>query len=667
MSEKSAIEWTDATWNPVTGCTKITRGCDNCYAERFAERFRGTRGHPFERGFDLTLRPERISQPLSWKQPKMIFVNSMSDLFHKEIPTEFVNQVFETMEEADWHIFQVLTKRSSNMRNYLKSRYGSGSVPRHIWCGVSVEDDTTTARVRHLQQAPIATRFLSIEPMLGPVSNIDLDGISWVIAGGESGAGSRPIQFDWVLEIRNLCKRAGVPFFFKQWGGLTPKANGRLINGVEYSTLPAYLKGERFMPKKPKSFLWTPGDDPPEIEEHSEAKLTVLRSYLRAYFDRLGAYMGREDFKLDLVDGFSGGGEFRKDGKTISGTPLIMLEEAVAAEIRLSKNRTKPLKFNIKHYFIDVNPKHTDYLRKVLGERNYDVNSPNIVIQNKKFEESVDKIIASIKSRQPRSGRSIFLLDQCGYSDVNLMTVKKIFEELNSAEVILTFAEDALIRFLSAKRGMIKYYAPLSMSKAKIDELLQLKSEEHGRALAQRVLRGHIRFITGAEYDTPFFLRPKGSRRTLWFLHLSRHPIARDVMIQCHWNVSNHFEHYGPGGLQILGWEGLTRKTTPLFRFGGLDKKEMDEQLLNELPAKLYILASEGPVTRDAILHTLANDTAARSSDIDQILAELNREKAIQIIAPDGKVRSKSLKNLRSTDRIKIPSQPILPGIRSRR
>ena len=154
MGDRSAIEWTNATWNPITGCTKIARGCDNCYAARFAERFRGTPGHPFERGFDLTLRPERISQPLSWKRPRMIFVNSMSDLFHKEIPLEFIDRVFEVMETADRHVFQVLTKRSSLMEGYLRGRYGRDCAPPHIWCGVSVEDQKASARIRHLRKAP---------------------------------------------------------------------------------------------------------------------------------------------------------------------------------------------------------------------------------------------------------------------------------------------------------------------------------------------------------------------------------------------------------------------------------------------------------------------------------------------------------------------------------
>ena len=244
MSYKSTIEWTESTWNPVTGCTKITRGCDNCYAERPAERFRGTPGHPFEQGFDLTLRPERLTQPLSWKRSRMIFVNSMSDLFHKDIPSEFIDQVFDVMETANWHVFQVLTKRSSIMRDYLKRRYGTTLTPRHIWCGVSVEDKKAAVRIRHLQDAPVATRFLSVEPLLGPVGNIDVNGIAWVIVGGESGPGARPMEPNWVIGLQRLCADQHVPFFFKQWGGHRPKSGGRLLDGMEHNAMPAYLKDE---------------------------------------------------------------------------------------------------------------------------------------------------------------------------------------------------------------------------------------------------------------------------------------------------------------------------------------------------------------------------------------------------------------------------------------
>ena len=238
MAENSGIEWTDSTWNPVTGCTKVSRGCDNCYAERFAERFRGVEGHPFGMGFDLTLRAERLGQPLRWRRPRMVFVNSMSDLFHKDVPWDFVDRVFDVMEQADWHVFQVLTKRSSLMRDYLRVRYGVSTVPAHIWCGVSVEDATALVRVRHLQESPVSLRFLSMEPLLDRVGPFDASGISWIIVGGESGPGARPISAEWVCDLRDMCEDNGIPFFFKQWGGFRPKSGGRKLEGMEYNGMP---------------------------------------------------------------------------------------------------------------------------------------------------------------------------------------------------------------------------------------------------------------------------------------------------------------------------------------------------------------------------------------------------------------------------------------------
>lgn len=241
MADGSAIEWTDATWNPVTGCTKITAGCDNCYASRFAERFRGVPGHPFENGFDLTLRPERIEQPLTWRRSRMIFVNSMSDLFHKDVPRPFIDRVFDAMEQADWHIFQVLTKRSSLMRDYLCARYAQRAAPEHIWLGVSVEEARAKSRINHLRNALAAVRFLSIEPLIGPVGEVDLTGIQWVIVGGESGPRARPMAADWVRDIRRQCEEQHVAFFFKQWGGIRPKSGGRSLDGREWNEMPALL------------------------------------------------------------------------------------------------------------------------------------------------------------------------------------------------------------------------------------------------------------------------------------------------------------------------------------------------------------------------------------------------------------------------------------------
>ena len=239
MSEHSEIEWTDATWNPVRGCTKITPGCDHCYAETFAERFRGVPGHPYEQGFDLRLVPEKLAEPLRWKTPKMIFVNSMSDLFHKDVPDDYVEAVCRVMERANWHTYQVLTKRSSRLRNMLQTRLQFAAGLPHIWWGVSVEDRAHgLLRIEHLRQAPAAVRFLSIEPLLEDLGEINLEGIHWVIVGGESGAGARPMQKEWVLSLRDQCERAQVPFFFKQWGGVRKSKAGRELDGKTYDGLP---------------------------------------------------------------------------------------------------------------------------------------------------------------------------------------------------------------------------------------------------------------------------------------------------------------------------------------------------------------------------------------------------------------------------------------------
>ena len=242
MASTTQIEWTDATWNPVTGCSKITRGCDFCYAERFSERFRGVPGHPFENGFDLTLRPDRLTQPLHWRQPRRIFVNSMSDLFHKEIPKPFIDAVFDTMERADWHTYQVLTKRSSLMARYLRDRYGDGLAPSHIWLGVSIEDSMGATRLKHLRGAHASVKFVSFEPLLASVGTVDLTGVHWAIVGGESGPHARPMDEAWAIEIRDQCRAAKVAFFFKQWGGIRPKAGGRQIRGREWNQYPRLPK-----------------------------------------------------------------------------------------------------------------------------------------------------------------------------------------------------------------------------------------------------------------------------------------------------------------------------------------------------------------------------------------------------------------------------------------
>lgn len=239
MSFDSAIEWTDATWNPVRGCTKVSPGCKHCYAETFAERFRGVKGHPYEQGFDLRLVPEKLGDPLRWRVPKMIFVNSMSDLFHDAVPNDYIAAVASVMVTAKWHTYQVLTKRSGRMKELLNSTLKFAAVEPHIWWGVSVEDQKYgLPRVDDLRKASAEIRFLSVEPLLEDLGRFSLDGIHWVIVGGESGPGAREMRKEWVLSVRDQCRRAGVPFFFKQWGGARKSLSGRKLEGRTYDEFP---------------------------------------------------------------------------------------------------------------------------------------------------------------------------------------------------------------------------------------------------------------------------------------------------------------------------------------------------------------------------------------------------------------------------------------------
>jgi protein gp37 len=242
MGDKSAIEWTDATWNPVRGCTKVSPGCKNCYAETFAERFRGVAEHPFEQGFDLRLIPEKLMTPLGWRSSRRIFVNSMSDLFHEDIPTGYIAEVGSIMRRAYWHTYQVLTKRHERLHALLSRDLNWMAWLPHVWYGVSVEDRRYgLPRMDWLRKTPARVRFLSIEPLLEDLGDLDLTGIDWVIVGGESGPRARPMKKEWVLSILKQCRKQEVPFFFKQWGGVCKRKTGRILNGKTYDELPKYV------------------------------------------------------------------------------------------------------------------------------------------------------------------------------------------------------------------------------------------------------------------------------------------------------------------------------------------------------------------------------------------------------------------------------------------
>jgi protein gp37 len=250
VSERSKIEWTDATWNPLRGCTKISLGCKHCYAFTFAERFRGVPGHPYTQGFDLRLVPGKLSEPFQWSSPRTVFVNSMSDLFQDDVPDEYIEEVVAVMAEANWHTYQVLTKRSQRLSHLLSTKLKAASQFRHIWWGVSVEDPKYgLPRVKDLQAAPVAVKFLSIEPLLADIGDFDISGIDWAIVGGESGHGARQMEQAWVERILKLCRAEKVDFFFKQWGGVHKSTTGRMLHGRTYDEMPE-LKTEPMPEKK---------------------------------------------------------------------------------------------------------------------------------------------------------------------------------------------------------------------------------------------------------------------------------------------------------------------------------------------------------------------------------------------------------------------------------
>jgi protein gp37 len=239
MSDRSKIEWTEATWNPVRGCTQVSAGCSNCYAKRFAERFRGVKGSPYEQGFDLRTVPKLLELPLHWREPRFVFTNSMSDLFHKRVPVAYVREVFDVMQRAPQHTFQVLTKRAERLARLAPSL----PWPPNVWMGVTVEAQDYVGRVDLLRQTAAAVKFVSVEPMLGPVV-LNLKGIHWVIVGGESGPGARPMAKDWVRAVRKQCQTARVPFFFKQWGGVQKNKRGRILDRRTWDERPAPDAGE---------------------------------------------------------------------------------------------------------------------------------------------------------------------------------------------------------------------------------------------------------------------------------------------------------------------------------------------------------------------------------------------------------------------------------------
>jgi three-Cys-motif partner protein len=447
MPGPSAIEWTESTWNPVTGCSKVSPGCAHCYAETFAERWRGIDGHPYEQGFDLRLWPSRLAYPLKWKKPRIIFVNSMSDLFHEDIPDSYVSEVFEVMRQADHHIYQVLTKRPERMAELAPEL----PWPEHIWMGVTIENRRFVKRADYLREVPAAVRFISAEPLLGPLEGLDLSEIHWLIAGGESGPRFRRVREEWIRELRDLCLDTGVPFFFKQWGGVRAKSGGRLFEGQEWNGMPEHrLKpvlaptGAK-VPRKRQKDIPDSADEKWEFAAHTEAKHEILRRYLGAWLSILGRGKGgRQPNQLILIDGFAGRGRYM-EGQP--GSPAVMFERATqVVDDGLAKKVlircSEPDSTNFGH------------LQKVSEGLKHD--KVTLSPSQETFEDVAQKFLA-YANKPGKPPPTFVMVDPYGVKGVKLDTLKQMLA-FDRVEVLLTFMVRDPSRFL--KEG--NYAEPLT-------------------------------------------------------------------------------------------------------------------------------------------------------------------------------------------------------------
>jgi three-Cys-motif partner protein len=455
MGAKSAIEWTDATWNPVTGCTKVSPGCKHCYAERLAMHLQVMGNPRYRQGFAVTLHPDQVTLPLRWRQPRRIFVNSMSDLFHETIPDEFIQHVFAVMAQAHWHTFQILTKRAQRLTTLAPHL----PWPPNVWQGVSVEDAHYTWRIAHLQHVPSAIRFLSIEPLLGPIDALPLEGVHWVIVGGESGPSHRPMAPAWVRAIRDQCVAASVPFFFKQWGGRTPKAGGHVLDGRVWVEMPA--SGDARLPASRRmestvphvqalTQVATPRDpsagEAMHVESHAPKRTSwhhaffdqrrqtskLKHSILEPYFREFAYHLGSTRPTVYYIDGFAGAGSYqRSTGELEPGSPVLIAQFA-------DHLRATNAPFTVKCVNVEVNRKRyrqlVDATAAFIGhsvEQNYCA----------AFTSVLDDIL-----RQIGQAPAFFFLDPFGTKGLPFRDLLPLFHRVARTEVLITLHTDGIAK-----------------------------------------------------------------------------------------------------------------------------------------------------------------------------------------------------------------------------
>ncbi len=413
------------------------------------------------------------------------------------------------------------------------------------------------------------------------------------------------------------------------------------------------------------NFKWQINFPPPEIESHSIAKLNIIEDYLTRYFDTVVPDPRQDRLQISLIDGFCGGGAFRStDGKKVLGTPIIMLKAVEAAEKRLNINRHKKLNIDARFYFIDKKKDTINYLKQEIEAAGFGSQiGQTIHIRHGKFEEQYNSITRDILTKA-RAGRSLFLLDQFGYSDVPLSVCRHILGTLPRSEIILTFATDWLIDYMSTNPSFIKAVTPIEITESEIVKFLETKDERHHRYLIQRSLANHIHLRTNAPYFTPFFIHDTKAHRDLWLLHLSQHSAARNVMVSSHWEVQNISIHQGKGGLNILGFAPNWEDALLNFLFDEKAKEQTITLLQSEIPQRLEFLSGYEGITMETFKHAVANDTVATFDQIQKAVMELYSGKDIEIWTPSGRKKSMNARLL-DTDRIQLPHQIVFPALKT--
>ena len=407
------------------------------------------------------------------------------------------------------------------------------------------------------------------------------------------------------------------------------------------------------------NFIWGPDGSLPRIEEHTKRKLDVLKNYLDVYFDTVVRNPAQDRLNITLVDGFSGGGAYSDGNGTRAGSPLVLLNAVEEASVRLNEGRAKPLEINARFIFVDDEREHVAALKRELRGRGYKENDPQISVLEGKFVEHLPTIMAEITQTQ-RKGRSIFFLDQFGYSDVPMSAIQTIFSALDRAEVVLNFAIDSLLNYLQEASAELPLYQQFGIDSRFIADWRQRKDEHMGRALTQRALMAHIHAKSGAKFFTPFMLWSRTDNRWMMLAHLSQHQAARDKMLSVHWQEQNSFTHIGSGSLFSLGYDTrLIESCDSLFNFSEIDRTKLNTELVNALPAEVHQMMENGQLDVARLLDEIGNRTAGTNDDIFQVLSELAQARELEVLSANGTPKRAGTR-ISIKDRLIRPSQPTL-------